>query len=238
MNIEEAKKYVKENATNGYFENQVVMPKEEILDLIDKLNPPKPVVPQYVVDWVDKSREYDYDFDEWFDCINQSHDVYEWLNCENKRQAELNALAFTTLIVNGRDAVIVEEDPRYNVENRFGVSVGYLLGLDTTENDSITDLIAKINEWAISHGLDKGNPKIEWMKVTEEVGEIRDVFLKTNDFDDPEMALKDAIGDSIVTLVVLCLQLGYDVEECLKIAYNNIKDRKGIMIDDNFVKTR
>jgi transcriptional regulator with XRE-family HTH domain len=120
----------------------------------------------------------------------------------------------------------------------FGVSVGYLLGLDTTENDSITDLIAKINEWAISHGLDKGNPKIEWMKVTEEVGEIRDVFLKPNDFDDPELALKDAIGDSIVTLVVLCLQLGYDVEECLKIAYNNIKDRKGIMIDDNFVKTR
>ena len=120
----------------------------------------------------------------------------------------------------------------------FGVSVGYLLGLDTTENDNITDLIAKVNEWAISKGLNKGNPKIEWMKITEEVGEIRDVFLKPNDFDDPEMALKDAIGDSIVTLVVLCLQLGYDVEECLKIAYNNIKDRKGVMIDDNFVKTR
>ena len=113
----------------------------------------------------------------------------------------------------------------------FGVTVGYLLGLDTTEN-----LIAKINEWAISHGLDKGNPKIEWMKVTEEVGEIRDVFLKPNDFDDPEMALKDAIGDSIVTLVVLCLQLGYDVEECLKIAYNNIKDRQGKMVNGTFVK--
>lgn len=117
----------------------------------------------------------------------------------------------------------------------FGVSVGYLLGID---EDNITDLIKKINEWAISKGLNKGNPKIEWMKITEEVGEIRDVFLKPNDFDDPEMALKDAIGDSIVTLVVLCLQLGYDVEECLKIAYNNIKDRKGVMIDDNFVKTR
>lgn len=118
----------------------------------------------------------------------------------------------------------------------FGVSIPYLLGYDT--NDTFSDLITKVNEWAISHGLDKGNPKIEWMKVTEEVGEIRDVFLKPNDFDDPEMALKDAIGDSIVTLVVLCLQLGYDVEECLKIAYNNIKDRKGVMIDDNFVKTR
>ncbi|ARU13935.1 DNA binding protein [Streptococcus phage P7574] len=116
----------------------------------------------------------------------------------------------------------------------FNVSVPYLLGYDNT----FTDLIEKINEWAISKGLNKGNPKIEWMKVTEEVGEIRDVFLKPNDFDDPEMALKDAIGDSIVTLVVLCLQLGYDVEECLKIAYNNIKDRQGVMIDDNFVKTR
>lgn len=114
----------------------------------------------------------------------------------------------------------------------FNVSVSYLLGYDNT----FTDLIAKINEWAISHGLDKGNPKIEWMKVTEEVGEIRDVFLKPNDFDDPEMALKDAIGDSIVTLVVLCLQLGYDVDECLKIAYNNIKDRKGKMVNGTFIK--
>lgn len=120
----------------------------------------------------------------------------------------------------------------------FGVSVGYLLGLDTPTKDGISELIDKVNEWAISHGLDKGNPKVEWMKVTEEVGEIRDVFLKPNDFADPEWSLKDAIGDSIVTLVVLCLQLGYDVEECLTIAYNDIKDRQGVMIDDNFIKTK
>lgn len=120
----------------------------------------------------------------------------------------------------------------------FGVSVGYLLGLDTPEKDGIAELIDKVNDWAISHGLDKGNPKVEWMKVTEEVGEIRDVFLKPHDFADPEWSLKDAIGDSIVTLIVLCLQLGYDVEECLTIAYNDIKDRQGVMIDDNFVKTK
>ena len=105
-------------------------------------------------------------------------------------------------------------------------------------HDGIPELITKVNEWAISHGLDKGNPKIEWMKVTEEVGEIRDVFLKPHDFVDPEWSLKDAIGDSIVTLIVLSLQLGYDVEECLTIAYNDIKDRKGVMIDDNFVKEK
>lgn len=108
--------------------------------------------------------------------------------------------------------------------------------LEEPTYDGVPALIDKINHWAISHGLDKGNPKIEWMKVTEEVGEIRDVFLKPHDFADPEWSLKDAIGDSIVTLIVLCLQLGYDVEECLTIAYNDIKDRKGVMIDDNFVK--
>lgn len=116
--------------------------------------------------------------------------------------------------------------------------LGSISRLEEPTYDGIPALIDKINKWAISHGLDKGNPKIEWMKVTEEVGEIRDVFLKPQDFADPEWSLKDAIGDSIVTLVVLCLQLGYDVEECLTIAYNDIKDRKGVMIDDNFIKTK
>lgn len=118
----------------------------------------------------------------------------------------------------------------------FGVDVSYLLAYDV--DNTFSELITKVNEWAISHGLDKGNPKTEWMKVTEEVGEIRDVFLKPHDFANPEWSLKDAIGDSIVTLVVLSLQLGYDVEECLTIAYNDIKDRKGVMIDDNFVKEK
>ena len=116
--------------------------------------------------------------------------------------------------------------------------LGSISRLEEPTYDGIPALIDKINKWAISHGLDKGNPRIEWMKVTEEVGEIRDVFLKPHDFADPEWSLKDAIGDSIVTLIVLCLQLGYDVEECLTIAYNDIKDRQGVMIDDNFIKTK
>lgn len=132
----------------------------------------------------------------------------------------------------------IKPDKAQILADYFGVSVGYLLGFNTPAKDGIAELITKVNEWAISHGLDKGNPKIEWMKVTEEVGEIRDVFLKPHDFVNPEWSLKDAIGDSIVTLVVLCLQLGYDVEECLTIAYNDIKDRQGVMIDDNFVKVK
>lgn len=118
----------------------------------------------------------------------------------------------------------------------FNVSIPYLLGYDT--DNTLSDLITKINHWADERNLKQADPKIQWIRVTEEVGEIRDVFLKPHDFADPQWSLKDARGDSIVTLIVLCLQLGYDVEECLTIAYNDIKDRNGVMIDDNFVKER
>ena len=78
--------------------------------------PEKPKVPQFVADWVAKSREYDYEFCDFFDCNYQSEEVYRWLNCENRRQSELNSLALSTLVVHGRDAVIVEEEKLYTVE--------------------------------------------------------------------------------------------------------------------------
>ena len=118
----------------------------------------------------------------------------------------------------------------------FGVSIEYLLGIEKPVEYGISDLINKVNKWAISHGLDKGNPKVEWMKVTEEVGEIRDVLLKPTKFTEPQAALKDAIGDTLVTIIVLAHQLDLDVAECLGIAYEEIKNRKGKMINGTFVK--
>lgn len=109
----------------------------------------------------------------------------------------------------------------------FNVSIPYLLG---------TDLIAKINEWADERNLKQADPKIQWMRITEEVGEIRDVLLKPTKFTDPQMALKDAIGDTLVTIIVLAHQLDLDVTECLNIAYEEIKNRKGKMINGTFVK--
>ena len=82
-----------------------------------KVNEPKkPVVPKFVLDWVDNSMEYRFDFDEWFDCNNQPKMVQLWLNPENKRQAELNALALVTLIVKGANAVEIEQEKLYTVE--------------------------------------------------------------------------------------------------------------------------
>lgn len=81
-----------------------------------QLDQPKLKIPQFMLDWVDDSRERYYEFDEWFDPDNQPMKVYKWLNCKNKRQADLNALALVTLIVNGPDAVTVEKKKLYTVE--------------------------------------------------------------------------------------------------------------------------
>ena len=104
------------------------------------------------------------------------------------------------------------------------------------KEEAETDLITKINEWADERNLKQADPKIQWMRITEEVGEIRDVLLKPTKFTDPQMALKDAVGDTLVTIIVLAHQLDLDVTECLSIAYEEIKNRKGKMINGTFVK--
>lgn len=42
--------------------------------------------------------------------------------------------------------------------------------------------------------------------------------------------------DTLVTIIVLAHQLDLDVTECLGIAYEEIKNRKGKMINGTFVK--
>lgn len=216
-------------------------------DLYDSFFP-KPVVPQCVADWYEGNKQnLDLNLSGLvFDLATKSEIYYqeefkEWVNSNKK--------TFITTLVNMHQfGYEVESEPRYTVRLKGLTSkrsyLNYLIEDDRWYlNDEVSSVAARTHH---TRGeLEKGsfgevfdNPMFEVKEVTEEVGEIRDVFLKPHDFVDPEWSLKDAIGDSIVTLVVLCLQLGYDVEECLTIAYNDIKDRQGVMIDDNFIKTK
>ena len=118
--------------------------------------------------------------------------------------------------------------------DHFNVSIPYLLGYDP--DNTFSDLIIRINDWADERNLKQADPKIQWMRITEEVGEIRDVLLKPTKFTEPQAALKDAIGDTLVTIIVLAHQLDLDVTECLGLAYEEIKNRKGKMVNGTFVK--
>ena len=110
----------------------------------------------------------------------------------------------------------IKPDKAQLLADYFGVEVPYLLGYDT--DNTFEDLITNINQWADERNLKQADPKIQWMRITEEVGEIRDVLLKPTKFTEPQAALKDAIGDTLVTIIVLVHQLDLDVTECLSIA--------------------
>ena len=53
---------------------------------------------------------------------------------------------------------------------------------------------------------------------------------------DFENELKDAFGDTLVTLIILAKQNELKLEECLEYAYNEIKNRTGKTINGTFIK--
>ena len=93
------------------------------------------------------------------------------------------------------------------------------------------DITGQIEQWAIDRGLHNADPSKQMLKLMEEVGELAEGLAKDN----PD-AVQDAIGDAYVVLTILSMQLGMDIRQCVKMAYNEIKDRKGRMVNGVFVK--
>lgn len=95
----------------------------------------------------------------------------------------------------------------------------------------LNDDTALIKEWAIDRGLNTESPDKQIIKLAEEFGELAEAYLKA---DIPKVV--DAIGDMYVVMTILCMQLDLDIEECIELAYKQIKDRKGKIVDGVFVK--
>jgi NTP pyrophosphatase (non-canonical NTP hydrolase) len=90
----------------------------------------------------------------------------------------------------------------------------------------------RVRQWAADRNLIEGStPRKQMDKLNEECSELYEGILD-NDIDD----IKDAIGDIQVVLAVMCCQLNLDIDECREIAWEEIKDRKGKMVDGVFVK--
>ena len=91
-------------------------------------------------------------------------------------------------------------------------------------------LIEKISQWHRDRNLIEGaTSKDQVLKLIQEVGELSDSVCKKQD-------VKDDIGDCLVILINIAEREGTNLEECLAVAYEDIKDRKGKMIDGIFVK--
>lgn len=97
---------------------------------------------------------------------------------------------------------------------------------------TFNELEIKVSNWAFEKGINK--PEFahkQMLKVLEEVGETAGALLKGK-----EDEIKDGIGDSFVTLIILARQLGYTPTECLQAAYDEIKGRTGKTVGGVFVK--
>ena len=95
----------------------------------------------------------------------------------------------------------------------------------------MNELIKQVEQWSIDKNLDKGNPDRQALKFYEEAGEVG-AALSRNKLDD----LKDGIGDTVVTLIILAQQHGWSLQECLQYAYDEISKRKGRTINGTFIK--
>jgi len=97
---------------------------------------------------------------------------------------------------------------------------------------SFDKLIENVVDWATDKDiLKKENAPKQLLKVLEEVGETAGALLKSKNDE-----VKDGIGDSFVTLIILAKQLGLEPADCLKAAWNEIKDRTGKTVGGVFVK--
>jgi NTP pyrophosphatase (non-canonical NTP hydrolase) len=89
-----------------------------------------------------------------------------------------------------------------------------------------------IRDWAEERGLyENGDPKTQALKLVEEVGETCRAILK-DDYDE----VIDGIGDCVVVLTNLAELQGVSIEECIEAAYDEIKNRKGKMVNGTYKK--
>jgi len=94
------------------------------------------------------------------------------------------------------------------------------------------ELSMAVLAWADERGLiDKENAPRQMLKVIEEVGELAGSIAKQNESD-----TVDAIGDVLVTVIILAEQMGLSAMQCLGEAYNEIAERTGKTVDGVFIK--
>ena len=96
-----------------------------------------------------------------------------------------------------------------------------------------SELIANVERWAADRGIiQHSTPSAQLLKTMSELGELADATNKSD-----TNGIIDGIGDVLVTLIIYSRLQGYEIEDCLRSAYETIKDRKGRLTADGvFVK--
>ena len=90
-----------------------------------------------------------------------------------------------------------------------------------------------IVRWAEARKIiPNSTPATQLLKAVSEMGELADATIK-NDKD----GILDAVGDVMVCLVNYCALQNINLVDCMQVAYDQIKNRKGtLLLNGVFVK--
>ena len=165
---------------------------------------------------------FDYDIIE----IPKKDSIVEEVVKQFRKRSELGISKYgTTLAENETDNFLI------HLQEELMDAVNYIEKLKSQVKTSTKN---NVLEWAKERDLiHKENAPKQLIKLQEEVGELCSAYLKGN-----KAEQIDAIGDIRVVLTILAEQLNLDIDTCFDIAYNEIKNRKGVTKNGTFIREK
>lgn len=88
-----------------------------------------------------------------------------------------------------------------------------------------------VRNWGKIRGIEGADPQVQYQRFLQEAVEIHEAMIES-DRDE----FRDAIGDTIVTLIMLAKTMDEQAEDCLQEAFNVIRYRKGLNKNGSFVR--
>jgi NTP pyrophosphatase (non-canonical NTP hydrolase) len=91
---------------------------------------------------------------------------------------------------------------------------------------SFADVELQIIRWAEARKIiPNSTPEVQLLKAVSEMGELADATLKHD-----REAMEDAVGDVMVCLVNYCALQDLNLVDCMEVAYDQIKNRRGTLL--------
>ena len=91
---------------------------------------------------------------------------------------------------------------------------------------SYADIEIRIIQWAEARKIiPNSNPESQLLKAVSEIGELADATIKKD-----REAIVDSVGDVMVCLINYCALQDINLVDCMEVAYDQIKNRKGILL--------
>ena len=128
--------------------------------------------------------------------------------------------------------VVIKKFRSYEVVDICSVTEDVTLRPLEEVSTTFEDLEKRIIEWGYAKGIiQAGNKQKQVSKTLEEVNELLSAVI-----DNDLIEIIDAIGDSVVTLILQVEMNNLKLINCLECAYIAIKDRTGKIKNGSFIK--